>query len=79
MRGGCLRLRAWSLLLACACLAAPALAQDHDNSINLHHAYMPTDGRGFVVVHGARTLDQADVHVGLGLSYARDSSRSSAR
>ena len=32
-------------------LAAPAQAQDSDNSINLHHLYLPADGYGFHTVH----------------------------
>lgn len=62
----------WSALLVCASLATPTVAQDGDNSINLHSTYLPTDGRGFVVVDGARTLDAQQLHVGASLSHIVD-------
>lgn len=48
-------LLAGALLLATAGLAR---AQTTDNSIDLHHAYRPLDGHGFLHVDDAWTLDQ---------------------
>lgn len=59
-------------VLALCALATPAAAQDSDNSINLHHLYLPLDGRGFYVVDGARTLRQGEVHLSLGYSHAHN-------
>lgn len=57
--------------LTCA-LGSVAEAQSSDDSLNVHHVYLPSDGRGFYALNGARTLAHGEVHLSLDYSHAHN-------
>lgn len=62
----------WLAPALIALCAAGARAQDSDNSLNLHHTYLPNDDQGFYVVEGARTLTQGEVYLSFDYNHTQN-------